>query len=120
MWVVSAGKRTSGFYGLSFRPLAGCGLFRHLPGLRRLGAVSVPLRGVGCFRIEADGAMSCQSFRPLAGCGLFHRESACKRLRLVSVPLRGVGCFGELMKAYKGFDVSVPLRGVGCFFHAGL
>ena len=32
-----------------FRPLAGCGLFRHLPGLRRLGAVSVPLRGVGCF-----------------------------------------------------------------------
>lgn len=34
----------------AYRPLAGCGLFRNKHLLRsRVAAVSVPLRGVGCF-----------------------------------------------------------------------
>ena len=33
-----------------FRPLAGCGLFRHEDRNELRAGVSVPLRGVGCFR----------------------------------------------------------------------
>ena len=80
-------------------------------------AVSVPLRGVGCFDIvcyfhnlklfpspcgvwvvsydwhhKLTG--SC-GFRPLAGGGLFHTidKTNTNKRNMVSVPLRGVGCF---------------------------
>ena len=57
--------------GLGFRPLAGCGLFLfETDSLKAAKAVSVPLRGVGCFRKERRSRNG--SFRPLAGCGLFH------------------------------------------------
>ena len=93
VWVVSHGCIDTAT-GISFRPLAGCGLFL-LPLLSPLITLS---------------------FRPLAGCGLF--QSYCRRHchPQVSVPLRGVGCFAGLliMMMEKGGG-SVPLRGVGCF-----
>ena len=55
----------------SFRPLAGCGLFRGCRVIGRPQEVSVPLRGVGCFiRVQA-APRAIRGFRPLAGCGLF-------------------------------------------------
>ena len=72
VWVVSEiWQSRSGFFR-SFRPLAGCGLFRFsCDNASGLAAVSVPLRGVGCF-----SSMMAPRFP-----------------HLVSVPLRGVGCF---------------------------
>ena len=76
-----------------FRPLAGCGLFRPIAYYMLKQVVSVPLRGVGCFRVRRKAwtskrfpspcgvwvvstSVSATStptgFRPLAGCGLFH------------------------------------------------
>ena len=57
-------------------------------------AVSVPLRGVGCFQTIG-------SITPVEA--------------LVSVPLRGVGCFYGTSFEAEMANVSVPLRGVGCF-----
>ena len=62
----------------SFRPLAGCGLF---PLMRKSDAeiiVSVPLRGVGCFLAVAIIQVGVQGFRPLAGCGSFHSRREVK------------------------------------------
>ena len=76
VWVVSRGSLKPA-RRLSFRPLAGCGLFRNdLVGARANGTVSVPLRGVGCF----DAYKSNEDRRE------------------VSVPLRGVGCFETKLK----------------------
>ena len=98
--------------------------------------VSVPLRGVGCFRKRSTYTGSTefpspcgvwvvspsqverlhhQSFRPLAGCGLFPSRVLCSRWVIVSVPLRGVGCFLCMSRSATCGTVSVPLRGVGCF-----
>ena len=61
-------------------------------------AVSVPLRGVGCFQ---------------------NRRSRTRTER-VSVPLRGVGCFRDGADRPQMVCVSVPLRGVGCFSYGKL
>ena len=80
---------------MSFRPLAGCGLF---------------LRNTSAARRRC-------SFRPLAGCGLFRSSNPGTSDPRVSVPLRGVGCFPDHAgQADAGEGVSVPLRGVGCFY----
>ena len=100
--------------------------------------VSVPLRGVGCFRQGAASATGYQGFPSPCGvwvvsmkkeniltyhefpspCGVWVVSSGCK-LRHgpsgVSVPLRGVGCFKIAEEELEGWMVSVPLRGVGCF-----
>ena len=100
-----------------FRPLAGCRSFCKFPeesvencdefpspcgvwvvSTQKIdGAknrvVSVPLRGVDCFkgnRVEGHG--DC-----------------------ISVPLRGAGCFIFAATENGGKNVSVPLRGAGCF-----
>ena len=79
VWVVSEiWQSRSGFFR-SFRPLAGCGLFRFsCDNASGLAAVSVPLRGVGCF-----SSMMAPRFP-----------------HLVSVPLRGVGCFGKAAHSF--------------------
>ena len=58
----------------SYRPLAGCKLF-HDAQLRPAGRglVTVPLRGVSCFRIHFKEVNNVVSYRPLAGCKLFQR-----------------------------------------------
>ena len=80
---------------LCFRPLAGCGLFLLFESDSLKAAVSVPLRGVGCFILLSrlkldmmfpspcgvwvvsirllDGRIEL-GFRPLAGCGLFRQS----------------------------------------------
>ena len=55
--------------------------------------VSVPLRGVGCFRDSAASIARSICFRPLAGCGLFPVGSKTDLERLRFRPLAGVGCF---------------------------
>jgi len=57
-------------------------------------AVSVPVRGVGCFK------MKIVNLTPHT---------------LVSVPVRGVGCFMIAWFRWMKAQVSVPVRGVGCF-----
>ena len=138
VWVVSRATcvvlRTGGF-----RPLAGCGLFLGIcAGGAGIMPVSVPLRGVGCFKMDNQYYIV-RGFPSPCGVwvvsGMHLRYDRC---RGVSVPLRGVGCFwitGETRK-HKEFPspcgvwvvsirgarktgeiirVSVPLRGVGCF-----
>ena len=82
------------------------------------GKVSVPVRGVGCFRrAKAFGGLLA-SFRPREGCGLLHRgrRRPGRPGAHVSVPVRGVGCFqGNLLSLQGAALVSVPVRGVGCF-----
>ena len=59
---------------LGFRPLAGCGLFPLFECKSLKAAVSVPLRGVGCFDSVTWDKFSALGFRPLAGCGLFRQS----------------------------------------------
>ena len=70
-------------------------------GARKTGEiirVSVPLRGVGCFRQGAASATGYQGFP--SPCGVWV-VSTCRcatgRRSGVSVPLRGVGCFQSLL-----------------------
>ena len=51
VWVVSCLYLFSKSSG-GFRPLAGCGLFLYIMTQTTEKVVSVPLRGVGCFREE--------------------------------------------------------------------
>ena len=82
------------------------------------GKVSVPVRGVGCFRrAKAFGGLLA-SFRPREGCGLLHRgrRRPGRPGAHVSVPVRGVGCFRQTVTTLSDAKfVSVPVRGVGCF-----
>ena len=100
---------------MRFRPLAGCGLFPIVITSTNSKAVSVPLRGVGCFLLYVDYIAGGESFRPLAGCGLFPYSVQLCEKEQVSVPLRGVGCFSTVLHGINLAPVSVPLRGVGCF-----
>ena len=100
--------------------------------------VSVPLRGVGCFRTTPQQMQTIKVSVPLRGVGCF--PDALKSIwsaKAVSVPLRGVGCFLDVRRSsYRTISfrplagcglfhvraecvcracVSVPLRGVGCF-----
>ncbi len=93
VWVVSAISDARPASIQSFRPLAGCGLFRR-GVFTRLGAERFrPLAGCGLFLLPLLSPLITLSFRPLAGCGLFHRvrsESAPPhRFR----PLAGCGLF---------------------------
>ena len=49
VWVVSLDEATAQEPVVSFRPLAGCGLFPASASGSLPQKVSVPLRGVGCF-----------------------------------------------------------------------
>ena len=99
-----------------FRPLAGCGLFLYCRNDGADDTVSVPLRGVGCFRQGAASATGYQGFP--SPCGVWvvsSTDTTRTQTTRVSVPLRGVGCFVREC-IYRGFcPVSIPLRGVGCF-----
>ena len=83
-------------------------------------AVSVPLRGVGCFDMQMRHWSEIAVSVPLRGVGCFGRSGCKLRHGRVSVPLRGVGCF-SLILCYEDalYPVSVPLRGVGCFEDGG-
>ena len=100
VWVVSAPPCTQIARRMCFRPLAGCGLFPFRLRGGRQTMVSVPLRGVGCFRDFAKRPTEDDRFRPLAGCGLFPKVSTGVAEGLVSVPLRGVGCFGKAAHSF--------------------
>ena len=138
VWVVSVRALPPPRAIRGFRPLAGCGLFLQSSSPKPDVFVSVPLRGVGCFRSPMWRSCSSKCFRPLAGCGLFPGYRDGSAALLVSVPLRGVGCFPfvskimsaglfpspcgvwvvsskRMPKRMKATEVSVPLRGVGCF-----
>ena len=101
-------------------------------------AVSVPLRGVGCFQtIGSITPVEALVSVPLRGVGCFYGTSFEAEMANVSVPLRGVGCFAKQAEYrarevfpspcgvwvvsladsinYHIDSVSVPLRGVGCF-----
>ena len=97
-------------------PLRGVGCFRALlhPVPYRRG-VSVPLRGVGCFEWLMGFPAGWRFPSP---CGVWV-VSTCRcatgRRSGVSVPLRGVGCFRSRGVFARLGAVSVPLRGVGCF-----
>ena len=94
VWVVSLlPQRRSGRYG--FRPLAGCGLFPSGRCLRHgLSGVSVPLRGVGCFKELVNRKTYTIRFPSPCGVWVVSLERAGYHVVvLVSVPLRGVGCF---------------------------
>ena len=78
--------------------------------------VSVPLRGVGCFRSPAKQTKRKGVSVPLRGVGCFRALlHPVPYRRGVSVPLRGVGCFARSAATQTDDLVSVPLRGVGCF-----
>ena len=100
--------------------------------------VSVPLRGVGCFRDFAKRPTEDDRFRPLAGCGLFPLDDATHQGPVGFRPLAGCGLFpgrpaiivsndkfpspcgvwvvSIISAGLEGLQkVSVPLRGVGCF-----
>ena len=78
--------------------------------------VSVPLRGVGCFRDFAKRPTEDDRFRPLAGCGLFPLDDATHQGPVGFRPLAGCGLFpNRLWHSGDEEAVSVPLRGVGCF-----
>ena len=99
----------------SFRPLAGCGLFRDRANFDRPEGVSVPLRGVGCFEGYLRGfkdwwfpspcgvwvvswdlrgrRRNYACFRPLAGCGLFLKEQHRAYYLWCFRPLAGCGLF---------------------------
>ena len=55
--------------------------------------VSVPLRGVGCFRDFAKRPTEDDRFRPLAGCGLFLERMAVRKEVWGFRPLAGCGLF---------------------------
>ena len=96
VWVVSS-IASRGVRLVSFRPLAGCGLFRIIAKLRAF-----------VFWFPSPCGVWVVSYR-LA-------KSLC--IAPVSVPLRGVGCFylvGDFETTV--YEVSVPLRGVGCFYY---
>ena len=78
-----------------FRPLAGCGLFPSGRCLRHgLSGVSVPLRGVGCFKELVNRKTYTIRFPSPCGVWVVSLERAGYHVVvLVSVPLRGVGCF---------------------------
>ena len=78
-------------------------------------AVSVPLRGVGCFDMQMRHWSEIAVSVPLRGVGCFHYYGTPRADKVVSVPLRGVGCFIPVGAAITSYAVSVPLRGVGCF-----
>ena len=64
-----------------------------------LPCVSVPLRGVGCFRQGAASATGYQGFPSPCGVWVVSTQ-ICDRLNAVkvSVPLRGVGCFMGIVR----------------------
>ena len=101
---------------LGFRPLAGCGLFPLFECKSLKAAVSVPLRGVGCFDSVTWDKFSALGFRPLAGCGLFlaHRMRTLKPRRFPS-PCGVWVVSARSLNLMAILTVSVPLRGVGCF-----
>ena len=71
VWVVSAISDARPASIQSFRPLAGCGLFRR-GVFTRLGAERFrPLAGCGLFLLCIVDMKCHGCFRPLAGCGLF-------------------------------------------------
>ena len=86
------------FFGGSFRPLAGCELFRSKLDYSKLYLrVFVPLRGVDCFdRYEDD--LLCKSFSSPCGVWIVSSEMQDKNYPdYVFVPLRGVNRFlGDL------------------------
>ena len=121
-----------------FRPLAGCGLFPSGRCLRHgLSGVSVPLRGVGCFRGKEDerflwpefpspcgvwvvstsaGSTASRScFRPLAGCGLFPIVSLLRCLIKRFRPLAGCGLFPPPSRKAVQPGSFRPLAGCGLF-----
>ena len=57
----------------SYRPLAGCKLFQRFHSDNPPNLVSVPLRGVSCFKSTAARETATTSSRPLAGCKLFRQ-----------------------------------------------
>ena len=98
--------------------------------------VSVPLRGVGCFRRELENIVAELVSVPLRGVGCFANRmlyvigewfpSPCgvwvvspDRLLHAQAggfrPLAGCGLFPSAQESMDIKKVSVPLRGVGCF-----
>ena len=72
VWVVSGGVLGSETYVEMFPSPCGVWVVSSLDArLRACHSVSVPLRGVGCFRDSATSRSAGHGFRPLAGCGLF-------------------------------------------------
>ena len=117
VWVVSHNEKRKQFELLVSVPLRGVGCFRLdvLQSTRRM-VVSVPLRGVGCFRDSAASIARSICFRPLAGCGLFPQGASCATGYQGFPSPCGVWVVSRgrrLRSARRG--VSVPLRGVGCF-----
>ena len=55
--------------------------------------VSVPLRGVGCFKKQSERMKRQNGFRPLAGCGLFLADRCVKYAFDGFRPLAGCGLF---------------------------
>ena len=101
VWVVSRWISLGDSANAVSVPLRGVGCFEN--GQRYICAydVSVPLRGVGCFKAITQLFRVTPSFRPLAGCGLFPGKNICLTGTLaVSVPLRGVGCFGKAAHSF--------------------
>ena len=93
VWVVSI-LLSATLSSSSFRPLAGCGLFRRIADYddgKRGG--SVPLRGVGCFDSIAEMSNATCGFRPLAGCGLFPITTGASAALTGFRPLAGCGLF---------------------------
>ena len=138
VWVVSP-TASCADGAISFRPLAGCGLFQpKMMNDKETKMVSVPLRGVGCFRGEHPTIYKPICFRPLAGCGLFLMKaykafdrnmfpSPCgvwvvsRKHRKIYQHTTFPSPCGVLVVSVAvwnmkgGGRVSVPLRGVGCF-----
>ena len=114
VWVVSQTECcTSSENG--FRPLAGCGLFRPIAYYMLKQVVSVPLRGVGCFRVRRKAWTSKRFPSP---CGVWVVSLVKAQIEWVKEfpsPC-GVWVVSRHFVGHCGFSrVSVPLRGVGCF-----
>ena len=117
VWVVSHYCKASGVRFLVSVPLRGVGCFRSRGVLARLGAVSVPLRGVGCFCSGITQITASRRFRPLAGCGLFHRVKIMERTYrwfpspcgVWVVSTRSSRCIRSRRRSFR------PLAGCGLF-----
>ena len=117
VWVVSRATcvvlRTGGF-----RPLAGCGLFLGIcAGGAGIMPVSVPLRGVGCFKMDNQYYIV-RGFPSPCGVWVVSIRGARKTGEIirVSVPLRGVGCFySRSAKDWRDYTGFRPLAGCGLF-----
>ena len=141
VWVVSATTHTRDAPMRSFRPLAGCGLFRLHRGneqrnlwfpspcgvwvvsiqntLEVVGRGFRPLAGCGLFLVLSAKHGHCKRFRPLAGCGLFRAAKCLLRWGARFPSPCGVWVVSrEVRRGDRRGKVSVPLRGVGCFQYA--